>query len=505
MTASPQRVLIAGGGTAGWMAAAALARFVGPTGVQIELVESEQIGTVGVGEATIPNIADFNAMLGIEEHDFLAATRGTYKLGIAFENWGRPGDHYFHPFGTYGLDLGGQPFHQIWHAQRQTVGSPPLDAFSMCAQAALSGKFMQPHSDPQSPVSQLRHAYHFDAGLYARFLRRRAENQGVVRHEGRIATVEQAPETGDLVALVLEDGRRLDADFFIDCTGFRSLLLGQTLNVPFEDWSHWLPCDRAIAVPSARTEPLRPFTRARAGQAGWQWRIPLQHRTGNGHVYCSAARDDETALLELLAGLDGEVLGEPNHLRFTTGRRSRLWEKNCVALGLAAGFLEPLESTSIHLIQEGISKLLALFPDVQGNLAETGMYNRLMIESFDVIRDFIILHYAANQREDNAFWRGLREMVLPDRLQSILDVFHRHGRLFVHDRDLFTLTSWVAVLYGQNIQPGAADPLARAIPPAERAQFLGNLEHVYARAAQHMPPHTAYLNQFCSSPSAETS
>lgn len=505
MTASSriEHVLIAGGGTAGWMTAAALAKFVAPTGVSITLVESDAIGTVGVGEATIPNIADFNAMLGIEEHDFLAATNGSYKLGIEFVDWGRKGDRYFHPFGTHGFDMQGVPFHQYWLRLRAAGDDHSIDAYSMCATAGRAGKFLQPHSDPESPLSQMRHAYHFDASRYAAFLRSFAEERGVVRREGRIADVQTEGERGHVRSISLESGETLSADLFVDCTGFRALLIGQTLGVDYTDWTHWLPCDRAIAVPSARVSDPIPYTRATAREAGWQWRIPLQHRTGNGHVFSSGFTDEDTALQRLMSTIEGTALASPNHLRFSTGRRERFWEKNCVAIGLSSGFLEPLESTSIHLIQEGVSKLIALFPDKSFDQREIAAYNSILGKSYDYIRDFIILHYKATQRDDTPFWNHVRTMDVPDTLTEILDLFRHRGRFFGHKQDLFTITSWIAVMIGQNILPDDHDPVADCLPLDQVRATLADMRHVYGEAARRMPPHAAYLEKFCPARIAE--
>jgi len=494
MTGTISRVVIAGGGTAGWMTAAALSRFLVPTGVTVELVESEQIGTVGVGEATIPGIIDFNRMLGIDEADFIAATKGTFKLGIEFVDWDRIGSRYLHPFGDYGFDLEGVPFHHYWLRDRFRGSDQPLAAYSMCCQAAKAGKFMRPVSDPQSPVSQMRHAYHFDAGLYARYLRDYAEKRGVTRVEGRIKTVEQSARNGTLTALELDDGRRIEGDLFVDCTGFRALLIGETLGVDYDDWRSYLPCDRAIAVPCEKIDAAAPYTRATARGAGWQWRIPLQHRTGNGYVYSSAFMGDDEAEAALLANLDAATLGPTNKLRFTPGRRRSVWEKNCVAIGLSAGFLEPLESTSIHLIQEGVSKLLALFPRDGISQREVARYNSIIGNAYDYVRDFLILHYNATARGDTPFWDYVRTMEVPDSLTETVELFAENGRFFAHKSDLFSITSWVAVMVGQGILPRGYDVVADSITEQDLTATLASMRQTYAQAASKMPPHQAFVD-----------
>ncbi|MFN3434112.1 MAG: tryptophan halogenase family protein [Sphingomonas sp.] len=480
------RVVIVGGGTAGWMAAAAAARFLDDGQRTITLVESDAIGTVGVGEATIPPIRGFNARLGIDEAEFLRATGGTPKLGIEFVGWMDGTDRYIHPFGTHGRDIEGLNFHQLWLKLRGRDGIGDIEAYSMAAVAARARRFAPPSPDPRSPLSGLEYAYHFDAGLYAAFLRQRAEAQGTRRIEGRIVGVEQDAR-GHVAAVRLEGDRRVAGDLFIDCSGFRSLLLGETMGVGFEDWSHWLPCDRAIALPTARTEPLLPYTRSTAHGAGWQWRIPLQHRTGNGHVYASAFIDDEEAERVLLANLDAPPAGEPRRLAFKAGRRARMWAGNVVALGLAGGFLEPLESTSIHLIQAGISKLFGLFPDMRFTDVERDEYNRLMGDQYASIRDFIILHYAATRRDDTPFWRHVRTMPLPETLARKIALFREKGRIFRYDDELFAIPSWVAVMIGQGIMPDGYDPVVDALDADRVADALRQMKASYAAMAQQMP------------------
>ena len=496
MTQDPpiRRIVVVGGGTAGWMAAAALARFVAPSGKRVVVIESEAIGTVGVGEGTIPPIIEFNLQLGIDEAEFLRETHASYKLGIDFAGWMHEGDRYFHQFGQIGRPLNGVPFYQLWLKHRSDPSIGPLRDYSMSAVAASQNRFGHPAADPADPLSQVAYAFHFDAAAYGRFLRKYAEQRGAERIEGRIVDVEQDGETGFVTALRLDDDRRVRGDFFIDCSGFRSLLLGQTLGVPFEDWSHWLPCDRAIAVPSERTDPLLPYTRSTAHPAGWQWRIPLQHRTGNGHVYCSAYMADEEAERILIDTLDGKPIAEPNRLRFTAGRRAKSWEANVVAMGLSAGFLEPLESTSIHLVQHGIQKLLSLFPSNGINPVERDEYNRHLINGYEPVRDFIILHYHATQRT-GPFWDHVRRMELPDSLQHKIELFRQSGRVFRYNEELFDIPSWVAVMLGQGIVPEAHDPLVDAMPDREVLRAMAELQQGYEQAARRLPLASEFIDR----------
>jgi tryptophan halogenase len=495
MNAPPIRdLVIVGGGTAGWMMAAAASRFLADGQRRITLVESDAIGTVGVGEATIPPIREWNAMLGIDEAAFVAATGATMKLGIAFDGWGAPDASYIHPFGQLGRDFNGVDFHMAWLKHRHAPEVAGLEDYWLSAVAAKAGRFAPPTPDPRSPLSQLAYAYHCDAALYAAFLRRYAEAGGVTRIEGKIAGVEH-DDRGHLAALRLDDGRQVVGDLFIDCSGFRSLLLGDAMAVPFVDWSHWLPCDRAVAVPSARIEPLAPLTRAIAHDAGWRWRIPLQHRTGNGLVYASDRLSDDEAATRLLAALDAPAKAAPRVIRFRTGRRERLWQGNVVALGLAGGFLEPLESTSIHLIQSGIARLLALFPDTGFAPVLAAEYNRVMAAQFDAIRDFVILHYHANGRLGEPFWDAARTMPIPDTLATRLALFREKGRVLRYDDDLFSVPSWVAVLLGQGVIPAGHDPLADALDDVRVIAALAALRGDYARAAAAMPKHADYLER----------
>jgi tryptophan 7-halogenase len=490
-------IVIAGGGTAGWMTAAALARLHASGKTKIILVESDEIGTIGVGEATIPPIKAFNAMLGIDEAEFVAATQGTFKLGIEFVGWGKIGQRYLHPFGPIGQDINGVRFHQIWRHLHSHGLVGPLSDFSLSWQAAKRNGFAVPPNDHRSPLSALDYAYHFDAGLYAAFLRAYSEKRGVRRVEGKITSVEKESETGNLIALTLEDDQKIDGDFFIDCTGFRGLLIEQALETGYDDWSHYLPCDRALAVPCERVEPLIPYTRATARAAGWQWRIGLQHRTGNGLVYCSGAISDDAAHATLLSNLDGVPLGEPRPIQFKTGRRKLAWNKNCVAIGLSAGFLEPLESTSIHLIQAGISKLLSLLPDCDIDPRLRNEYNRQSQIQWLQVRDFIIAHYKLNQRTHDPFWRQCAAMEIPDRLQNKLDLFGHSGRIFREEDDLFADPSWIAVLLGQNHAPKQDDPLTATLPQDTIVRMLTQISQTFATTAQAMPSHADFIASYC--------
>jgi len=488
-------VVIAGGGTAGWMVAAALSQLCNNGITKVTLVESEEIGTVGVGEATIPPIKSFNGMLGLDENDFLARTEGTFKLGIEFEGWLRQGHAYMHPFGSFGHDINGTRFHQFWLKQHQQGSPIPLGDYSLCNVAAKMNRFIKPAANRDSVLSTIDYAFHFDAGLYARYLRRYSEQRGVRRVEGKINRVEQRDD-GFISSLVLDGDLKLSGDLFIDCTGFRGLLIEQTLKTGYESWTQYLPCDRAVAVPSERVDPLLPYTRAIARQAGWQWRIPLQHRMGNGHVYCSNYVSDDEAIATLLANLDSKPLGEPRVIPFTTGRRKLAWNKNCVALGLAAGFMEPLESTSIHLVQSGISKLMALFPNRNFTAPERDEYNRLSKVQWEHTRDFLIAHYKLNQRPEN-FWKDCAGMQIPDSLRRRLNLFGASGRYFRGEYELFDEVNWTAVLIGQGLVPSYYDPLVDIVHDTELRQMMGGMHDAFKRAAAHMPLHSDFVRQHC--------
>jgi len=494
-----RQIVIAGGGSAGWMAAAMLARALNPARVAITLVESEEIGIVGVGEATIPLIHHFNAMLGINEVDFIKATGATFKLGIEFVDWHTKGERYFHPFGRYGDDFGFSPFHQHW-LRAHLLGAPePLSDYSLCTQAAMGGKAIVPHAGLDKVFSTYSYAYHFDASLYGQFLRKMAEGMGVVRREGRIERVARDGQSGHITALELDDGGVIAGDLFLDCTGFRSLLLGEALGVGYQDWSAYLPCDRALAVPTGTISEATPYTRSTAHGAGWQWRIPLQHRTGNGLVYSSAHLSDAAAQDLLLSNLDSAPIADPRPIRFTTGRRDSFWRGNCIALGLASGFLEPLESTSLHLIQSGITRLLSWFPHSDCAPVLAAQYNAEMANEFERIRDFLVLHYHATTRDDTPFWRDCSAMPIPDTLAQTIEMFRATGRLINRPGDLFQDASWLAVMLGQGIMPQSCDPLTDPIPPRELAQVLAAMRKAIANASDSMPDQATLLDSYARS------
>jgi tryptophan halogenase len=490
-----RKVVIVGGGTAGWMAAAAISKIFGAMPeLRIELVESEEIGTVGVGEATIPQINLFNSLLGLDERDFVRATNATYKLGIEFRDWTRLGHRYVHPFGFYGLDMLGIEFHHHWLKGQSLGDSTPLDVYSLGVVAGLEGRFEHPRPhQPGSPLSRISYAFQFDASLYAKYLRSLAEATGVVRTEGRIVNVVQDGETGFIEAVELADGRRIEGELFIDCSGFRGLLIEQTLGSGFEDWSKWLPCDRAAAVGCESSADQQPLTRSTAQKAGWQWRIPLQHRTGNGYVYSSAHISDDEAAAVLLANLDGKPLGDPRFLKFRAGHRKKAWIKNVVSLGLAGGFLEPLESTSIHLVQTGIARLMTLFPSLRFDEREIERFNGLTIEEYVDIRDFLVLHYNATERDDSEFWNYCRTLEPPGGLAYKIDMFRRNGRIFREHNELFTETSWLAVMVGQGIKAQSYHPAADILPDSETLRRLAHIREVVAQTAGLMPMQRDYL------------
>jgi len=496
------KVVIVGGGTAGWMTAAALAKLL-PSRCRVHLVESEAIGIVGVGEATLPHIRGFNEKLGINEADFMARTRATFKLGIEFRDWARPGDSYIHPFGTFGSGQGDIDFHHYWNRARQEGQKvPPIGDFSMAVTMAYMNRFARPSADPAAIESTFNYAYQFDATLYAPYLRRIAEQLGTVRTEGRIVDVELDGENGNVRAVRLESGERIEGDLFVDCSGFVSLIIGKTLGESFEDWSKWLVCDRAVAMPCRTTTALTPYTGVIAMPAGWRWRIPLQHRTGNGYVYSSAFTTDEAARTALIEAVEGEPIAEPRVLKFKAGRRKRSWVGNCIAVGLASGFLEPLESTSIYLIQAAITGLVELFPEREISHADRDEFNRLIDAEYDWIRDFLILHYHATERSDTPFWDYVRTMSVPDSLKEKMELFRRRGRVVKHREGLFLDASWVAVYIGQRVLPESHDQRVDMLPQSVLLQNMESLRAAIRSKAERMPDHRTHIEHYCPMPKA---
>jgi tryptophan halogenase len=490
-------IVIVGGGTAGWMTAAMMAKMLA-TGYRIRLVESDEIGTIGVGEATIPRIKHYNSALGLDEDEFLRATQGTFKLGIEFVDWRRRGHSYIHGFGRIGQDWGILKCYQYWLREHLASRAPELGRYSINTVAPVRLKFMR--SQPQmkdSPLADIAYAFHFDASLYAAFLRRFSELRGVIRTEGKVARVSLDGTSGHIAAIELASGERIAGDLFIDCTGMRALLIGQTLGIGFDDWSHWLPCDRAVAVPSATDGKPIPMTRATAREAGWQWRIPLQHRIGNGLVYSSRYLDDDAAEAQLLANLDGAALAAPRRIRFTPGKRRQMWSGNCVAVGLSSGFLEPLESTSIHLIQAAVVRLLRLFPHRGFNVAEICEYNRRCDFDYERIRDFLILHYQATERDDSPLWQYCRTMSIPATLEEKIALFRENGRIFREGEELFAEESWLQVLIGQGILPQSYDPIVDQQGADAIARFLKDIERVIERCVEVMPTHGDFIAEHC--------
>lgn len=489
-TYTKRRVVIAGGGTAGWMAAAALARTLG-NAIELTLVESEAIGTIGVGEATIPPLVAYNRLLGIGEADFMRTTQATFKLGINFENWKQQGESYFHSFGVTGRDHWSAGFQHFWMHGQTKGHSASYDDYCIELQAAMKSKFAH------LPDNRINYAYHLDSGLYARFLRKMAEADGTRRVEGKIAEVQLDGESGNIAALLLGSGERIEGDLFVDCTGFRALLIEGALHVGYDDWSHQLPCDSAIAVQTASVRPPVPYTRAIAHDAGWQWRIPLQHRQGNGIVYCSRYLDKDAALERLLSSVEGEVLTKPNFIRFTTGARRKQWHRNCVAVGLSGGFMEPLESTSIHLIQRAILRIVRMLPMGEVSERDIAEFNDQQMTDMEQIRDFLILHYKATERRDSPFWRQCADMDIPQSLTHKIDLFRETGRVFRKNEELFVENSWVQVMMGQGIMPKAYHPVATKLSDAELDHLLGGLRDSVAKTVASLPDHQAYVAQYC--------
>ena len=496
---APYRIVIVGGGTAGWMAAAALSKIMGTRRYAITLIESDEIGTVGVGEATIPLIQTFNAALGIDENAFMKATNATFKLGIQFVDWSAPGSDYFHPFGVYGVDMNGVNFTHHWLRYHRAGGSADFGLFNAQTLAARQGRFGR-MKDINPAVPPVNYAFHFDAALYGRFLRSLAEPAGVKRLEGRVVDASQDAASGDITAINLADGRRIDGDLFIDCSGFRGLLIEQTLKSGYEDWSRWLPCNRAVAVPCDKTGPATPYTKSTAREAGWQWRIPLQHRTGNGYVFCDAYLAEDKAQELLMQRLDGPAQAEPRVLKFTTGHRRQMWNRNVVAMGLASGFLEPLESTSIHLVQEAIFKLIKYFPNSGITAPLRDGFNREVLDAYVNVKDFLVAHYKVTTRDDTPFWAYCKNMDIPDSLHARLEAFAAANLALVHEGELFREASWFAVLAGQGLMPSSYHPIADAMPFDEFRWRMDRIREGEANRARIMPPHEDYITRACPSP-----
>jgi tryptophan 7-halogenase len=484
-----KKVVIAGGGTAGWLAAAGLSQQLGKL-IEITLIESDEIGTIGVGEATIPPIRVFHKLLQIDEQEFMRATAATFKLGISFENWALKGDHYIHSFGRNGKPTWMCEFHNFWLRSLELGVQSELGEYCFELQAAKANKFGIPKE------GEINFAYHFDAGQYAKFLRRFAEGHGIRRVEGKIKEVRQLPN-GFIESLVLHSGETVAGDFFIDCTGFRGLLIEQTLKTGYEDWSHWLPCDSAAAVQTELTGPAPPYTRSIAHDSGWRWCIPLQHRVGNGLVFSSRHLGDDAAKEELLRAIEGAPITPPRVLKFQTGRRRQVWNKNCLALGLASGFIEPLESTSIHLMMVGVTRLLHLFPFAGVNQSLIDQYNEAARVEMEKTRDFVILHYHATQRDDTPFWRHCRDMQIPETLAQRIALFRENAYAFQADSELFRVDSWTQVMLGQRIMPKAYHHAARILPPQELLKFLADFRGSIAQVVGRMPTHQDFVNQYC--------
>jgi tryptophan 7-halogenase len=495
-----KKVVIVGGGTAGWMTAAMMAKQLGKK-LDITLVESAAIGTIGVGEATIPPIQLFNNVLGLDENEFVKKTQATFKLGIEFQNWGQIGDRYMHTFGTIGKDVGMIQFYQYWlRARREGVATDLWD-YSFNYQAAMAGKFARLDKVPDSPLSGITYAFHFDAGLYAQFLSGLAKSFGVKRREGTITEVNLRAEDGFIQSVTLENGDSVEGDLFIDCSGMRALLIEGALKTGYHDWSHWLPVDRAIAVPSQNVSETvgagRPYTQSIAHTAGWQWRIPLQHRTGNGHVFSSKFMSEDEATNILLDNLEGEPLAEPRTIPFKVGMRKKFWHKNCVAIGLSSGFLEPLESTSIHIIQTSITKLMILFPNAGFDQADIDEYNSQAMFDFERIRDFIILHYKATRRDDSAFWDYVRTMDIPPELTRKMELFKTNGRIFRFRTDLFNEPAWVQVMMGQGIMPADYHPMADALTADQLREYMANIKQIIDSNIPKLPSQADFIGRYC--------
>lgn len=492
-----RRIAIVGGGTSGWMTAAALSKLIKPDYCQIRLIESEDIGTVGVGEATIPQIQLFNKLLDLDEDEFVRKTQGTFKLGIQFVNWKKIGHKYIHAFGDVGKDMEAIQFYHYWLKMSQLGETEELGSYTIGGAASDRGKFMRPFDAGNSPLSTIAYAFHFDAGLYARFLREYSEARGVIRTEGKVVDTILRASDGYIESVQLASGERIEADFFIDCSGFRGLLIEQALKTGYEDWTHWLPCDRAWAVPCESVGEPIPYTRSIAHSAGWQWRIPLQHRIGNGHVFSSKFMSEDEARSILLNNLDGKPLAEPRLLKFVTGKRKKFWNKNCLAVGLASGFMEPLESTSIHLVQSTIARLMNFFPNKYFDQEDIDEFNRQSDFEFEKIRDFLILHYHATERNDSDFWNYCRTMSIPDALTQKIEQFKKNGRIYRNSSEMFNDLSWLEVMHGQGIRPRAYHPLVDRMTKEEIARRLDNVKRVIDKSVDYMPSHAQFIAENC--------
>jgi tryptophan halogenase len=490
-----RRIVVAGGGTAGWMAAAALARTMGDS-IELTLVESEAIGTIGVGESTIPPLVVYNRLLGLDESEFMRETQATFKLGIQFENWKDEGQSYFHSFGLTGRDHWTAGFQHFWMHGLTKGHEHSFDDYCLELKAAHAGRFSH------LPDNRMNYAYHLDSSLYAAFLRKLAEADGARRIEGKIAQVQLHPETGNIAALHLDSGEHIEGDLFLDCTGFRALLIEGALHVGFDDWTHYLPCDSAIAVQTASVRPPVPYTRAIAHDAGWQWRIPLQHRQGNGIVYCSRYLDRDAAMERLFSTIEGERLTEPNIIRFTTGARRKQWHRNCIAVGLSGGFLEPLEATSIHLIQRAILRLIRMLPMGDVSERDVAEFNEQQHTDMLQVRDFLILHYKATERRDSPFWRQCADMEIPDSLIQKMELFRETGRVFRKNEELFAENSWVQVMMGQGIMPQAYHPIVTKLSDQELDHLLGGLRDSITKTVASLPEHHTYVARYCATKEA---
>lgn len=492
-----QHIVILGGGTAGWMSAAALAKLLPNNKFNITLVESDQISTVGVGEATLPHLRFFNQRLGIDEREFMRATQATFKVGIEFSNWGQQGDAYIHPFGDYGKKINDVSFHHFWLREKSKGNNKPLDHYSLPVMACLNNKFDFPSSNLNDISSSYSYAYHIDATRYAKYLRKFSEKLGITRQEGKVVDVIKRARDNNIEMLLLEDGTRISGDFFIDCSGFRAQLIDKTLGSDFEDWSHWLPCNSAVAMASELNKAPLTYTKAIAREAGWQWRIPLQNRLGNGYVYCDKYIDKQQALDTLTHNLTGKALSEPNFLKFKAGKRKQAWVNNCLAIGLSSGFLEPLESTSIYLIQSAIMKLVELIPQAENMAIKAKEYNRSLDMEMERIRDFLILHYHVTNRKDTPFWDYCRTMKIPDSLKEKVEMFKETAHIQQYRYGLFLEPSWLAVYIGQGFIPNQYDGRVDQMDTSYYQAKMREMSEIIKNNHQKMPKHADIIRQFC--------